>query len=160
MRVYVCRVPIVSPSFRRLPKSPPISIYSSTAHIFRGRMRANSSFFALTGTPAVARTGTRSLSRRRKNGQSNRNYYLYVPLDHPDSYRWRAEIAKYPAPLVLSSTYNSLPTTMCVFYIPLRASLTALFPNTLPSLRPKCTAATSCNAVNTVLHNTHDYLLR
>ena len=36
------------------------------------------------------------------------NYYLHVPLDHPDSHRWRAEIAKYLAPLVLGSTYNSL----------------------------------------------------
>ena len=36
------------------------------------------------------------------------NYYLRVPLDHFDSHRWRAEIAKYLAPLVLGSTYKSL----------------------------------------------------
>lgn len=36
------------------------------------------------------------------------DYYLRVPLEHPDSHRWRAEIAKYLAPLVLGSTYNSL----------------------------------------------------
>jgi hypothetical protein len=29
------------------------------------------------------------------------NYYLRIPLEHPDSHRWRAEIAKYLAPLVL-----------------------------------------------------------
>ena len=34
------------------------------------------------------------------------NYYVRVPLEHPDSHRWRAEIAKYLAPLVLGSTYN------------------------------------------------------
>ena len=29
------------------------------------------------------------------------NYYLRIPLEHPDSHRWRAEIAKYLAPLML-----------------------------------------------------------
>lgn len=29
------------------------------------------------------------------------NYYLRIPLEHPDSHRWRTEIAKYLAPLVL-----------------------------------------------------------
>ncbi|KAH9010438.1 hypothetical protein EDB85DRAFT_2161283 [Lactarius pseudohatsudake] len=29
------------------------------------------------------------------------NYYLRIPLEHPDSDRWRSEIAKYLAPLVL-----------------------------------------------------------
>jgi hypothetical protein len=49
------------------------------------------------------------------------NYYLRVPLDHPDSHRWRAEIAKYLAPLVLGSTspYHNV-------HIPLRPELTAL----------------------------------
>ncbi len=48
-------------------------------------------------------------------------YFLRIPLEHPDSQRWRAEIAKYLAPLVLDSTYNSLtpiPTTMRM-HIPL-----------------------------------------
>lgn len=42
------------------------------------------------------------------------NYYLRVPLEHPDSLRWRAEIAKYLAPLLLGSTYklSPSPTTM------------------------------------------------
>jgi hypothetical protein len=34
------------------------------------------------------------------------NYYLHVPLDHPDSHRRCAEIVKYLAPLVLGNTYN------------------------------------------------------
>ena len=74
------------------------------------------------------------------------NYYLHVPLEHPDSHRWRAEIAKYLAPLVLGSTYynihslthlitstHSLPTTHthtqcpCPSYIP--SPLTAPFPD-------------------------------
>lgn len=29
------------------------------------------------------------------------NYYLRIPLDHQDSHRWRAEIAKYLAPRLL-----------------------------------------------------------
>jgi len=29
------------------------------------------------------------------------NYYVRIPLEHADSQRWRAEIAKYLAPLVL-----------------------------------------------------------
>ena len=33
------------------------------------------------------------------------NYYVEIPLDHPDSHRWRTEIAKYLAPLILGSTY-------------------------------------------------------
>ena len=39
------------------------------------------------------------------------NYYLRIPLDHPDSHRWRAEIAKYLAPLVLGgkSAYAYAP---------------------------------------------------
>jgi hypothetical protein len=42
------------------------------------------------------------------------NYYLQIPPDHPDSHRWRTEIAKYLAPLVLGSTYPRLThTTPC-----------------------------------------------
>lgn len=46
------------------------------------------------------------------------NYYLRIPLDHPDSHRWRAEIAKYLAPLVLGgkSTYAyAPPRILCSF---------------------------------------------
>lgn len=39
-----------------------------------------------------------------EEGTLRQNYYLHVPLDDPDSHRWRAEIAKYLAPLVLGST--------------------------------------------------------
>jgi hypothetical protein len=38
------------------------------------------------------------------------NYYLRIPLEHPDSHRWRAEIAKYLAPLVLGRKYTVYPT--------------------------------------------------
>jgi hypothetical protein len=44
-----------------------------------------------------------------EEGTVRQNYYVRVPLEHPDSHRWRAEIAKYLAPLVLGSTYDSLP---------------------------------------------------
>ena len=50
------------------------------------------------------------LEPEEESGTLRENYYLRVPLDHPDSHRWRAEIAKYLAPLVLGSTYNSLTT--------------------------------------------------
>jgi hypothetical protein len=36
----------------------------------------------------------------------HQNYYLRIPLAHADSQRWRDEIAKYLAPLVLGGTYN------------------------------------------------------
>ena len=52
-----------------------------------------------------------TLELEEESGTVRENYYLRVPLDHPDSHRWRAEIAKYLAPLVLGSTYNSLTTT-------------------------------------------------
>lgn len=40
----------------------------------------------------------------------HQNYYLRIPLEHADSQRWREQIAKYLAPLVLGGTYNlSLP---------------------------------------------------
>jgi hypothetical protein len=61
------------------------------------------------------------------------NYYLHIPLEHPDSHRWRDEIAKHLAPLVLGSTYSSL--TMRTFT--LRASLTAHFRSPSPPL-PNC----------------------
>lgn len=43
------------------------------------------------------------------------NYYLRLPLEHPDSHRWRAEIAKYLAPLVLGTTMGRLPWTLAAF---------------------------------------------
>ncbi len=44
------------------------------------------------------------------------NYYLRIPLDHPDSQRWRAEIAKYLAPLVLGgkSRHPRIRDAYCV----------------------------------------------
>ena len=48
------------------------------------------------------------LEPEEENGTLQQNYYLRIPLDHPDSHRWRTEIAKYLAPLVLGSTYSSL----------------------------------------------------
>ena len=41
-----------------------------------------------------------------ENSTLRQNYYLRVPLEHADSQRWRTEIAKYLAPLVLGSTYR------------------------------------------------------
>jgi len=43
------------------------------------------------------------------------NYYLRIPLDHPDSHRWRIEIAKYLAPLILNTTMGRLPWTLADF---------------------------------------------
>lgn len=43
------------------------------------------------------------------------NYYVRIPLEHPDSHRWRAEIAKYLAPLVLGPTMGRLPWTLAAF---------------------------------------------
>jgi len=48
------------------------------------------------------------LEPEEENSTLQQNYYLRIPLDHPDSHRWRTEIAKYLAPLVLGSTYSSL----------------------------------------------------
>ena len=65
-----------------------------------------------------------------ESGTLRQNYYLRVPLDHPDSHRWRVEIAKYLAPLVLGSTYNLLTTTRRIYaspFYPIRSSLTAHF---------------------------------
>jgi hypothetical protein len=45
-----------------------------------------------------------------EDGTLRQNYYVRVPLDHADSHRWREEIAKYLAPLVLGSTYTSSHT--------------------------------------------------
>ncbi|KAN0113620.1 hypothetical protein V8E52_007546 [Russula decolorans] len=50
-----------------------------------------------------------------EEGTVRQNYYLRVPLEHPDSQRWRAEIAKYLAPLVLSTTMGRLPWTLADF---------------------------------------------
>lgn len=33
--------------------------------------------------------------------QAHNNYYVRIPLEHADSQRWRAEIAKYLAPRLL-----------------------------------------------------------
>ena len=55
------------------------------------------------------RPGERDILEMEEESETVRqNYYLRVPLEHPDSHRWRTEIAKYLAPLVLDSTYNSL----------------------------------------------------
>jgi hypothetical protein len=62
------------------------------------------------------------LELEEEEGTVRQNYYVRVPLEHPDSHRWRAEIAKYLAPLVLGSTYDSL-TPYHNAHIPLRASL-------------------------------------
>ena len=72
-----------------------------------------------------------------ESGTLRQNYYLRVPLDHPDSHRWRVEIAKYLAPLVLGSTYNSLITTRRIYapFYSIRSSLTAHF-RTSPHLKP------------------------
>jgi len=45
------------------------------------------------------------LEPEEENSTLRRNYYLRIPLDHRDSQRWRAEIAKYLAPLMLGSQY-------------------------------------------------------
>jgi hypothetical protein len=66
------------------------------------------------------------LEEEEESGTVRQNYYLRIPLEHADSHRWREEIAKYLAPLVLGSTYNSL-TPYHNAHIPLRASLTAHF---------------------------------
>ena len=68
--------------------------------------------------------GHEILELEEESGTARRNYYLRIPLEHPDSHRWRDEIAKYLAPLVLGGTYNSL-TPHHDPHIPLRASLTA-----------------------------------
>lgn len=43
------------------------------------------------------------------------NYYLRIPLEHPDSHRWRAEIARYLAPFVLGATMGRLTWTLAAF---------------------------------------------
>ncbi|KAI0289760.1 hypothetical protein BC826DRAFT_592786 [Russula brevipes] len=50
-----------------------------------------------------------------ESGTLRQNYYVRVPLDDPDSHRWRAEIAKYLAPLVLGTTMGRLPWTLADF---------------------------------------------
>jgi len=66
------------------------------------------------------------LELEEESGTVRRNYYLRIPLEHPDSQRWRTEIAKYLAPLVLGSAYNSLPPYHNA-RIPIRALLMAHF---------------------------------
>ncbi len=87
-----------------------------------------------------------------ESGTVRQNYYLRIPLSHSDSHRWRAEIAKYLAPLVLGSTYNSLT----YHNAHIRLSEPRLWPISghlltylalPPSPRLKCTATTPCNAV-------------
>ena len=51
-----------------------------------------------------------TLEPEEEDGTLRQNYYVRVPLDHADSHRWREEIAKYLAPLVLGSTYISSHT--------------------------------------------------
>jgi len=55
------------------------------------------------------------LEPEEESGTLRHNYYLRIPLDHPDSQRWRAEIAKYLAPLVLGTTMGHLPWTLADF---------------------------------------------
>ncbi|KAH9992204.1 hypothetical protein BJV74DRAFT_401932 [Russula compacta] len=55
------------------------------------------------------------LEPEEEDGTLRQNYYLRVPLDDPDSHRWRAEIAKYLAPLVLSTRMGRLPWTLADF---------------------------------------------
>ncbi|KAI9439509.1 hypothetical protein H4582DRAFT_2074806 [Lactarius indigo] len=43
------------------------------------------------------------------------NYYLRIPLEHRDSVRWRDEIAKFLAPLMLGVTMGNLPWTLSAF---------------------------------------------
>lgn len=100
------------------------------------------------------------LELEEESGTALRNYYLHLPLEHPDSDRWRAEIAKYLAPLVLGSKYNLL-TPYHNAPISLRASLTAHFRTPLPhSLRPRLPRATPLMQSFTIhmimSHNTYD----
>jgi len=55
------------------------------------------------------------LEPEEENGTLQQNYYLRIPLDHPDSHRWRTEIAKYLAPLVLGTMMGTLPWTLADF---------------------------------------------
>jgi hypothetical protein len=90
----------------------------------------------------------------------HQNYYLRIPLAHADSQRWRDEIAKYLAPLVLGGTYNlarslarspapkrrriSLSLTGIFIYIYISAFLAF---NLSPSLRSQiktCPRSRSC----------------
>ncbi|KAI9511938.1 hypothetical protein F5148DRAFT_184132 [Russula earlei] len=50
-----------------------------------------------------------------EGGTLRQNYYLHVPLDHPDSHRWRTEIAKYLAPLMLGAMMGRSPWTLADF---------------------------------------------
>ncbi|KAI0260467.1 hypothetical protein BC834DRAFT_547767 [Gloeopeniophorella convolvens] len=43
------------------------------------------------------------------------NYYLTIPLDHTDSHRWRQEIAKYLAPLMLDASMGHTTWTLSDF---------------------------------------------
>jgi len=96
------------------------------------------------------------LELEEESGTALRNYYLHLPLEHPDSDRWRAEIAKYLAPLVLGSKYNLLTHSLpqCTYFPSSVAH--GPFPGTPPTF--STTATTSCNAVNAILHNTHDHV--
>lgn len=55
------------------------------------------------------------LELEEESGTVRQNYYLRVPLEHPDSHRWRAEIGKYLAPLVLGTAMGRLPWTLADF---------------------------------------------
>jgi hypothetical protein len=76
------------------------------------------------------------LEPEEESGTLRQNYYLRIPLDHSDSHRWRDEIAKYLAPLVLGSTSKPLTTAgrICA-PIHLRALLTAHFRTSSPHSR-------------------------
>lgn len=57
--------------------------------------------FLLTDGDASRRPSEHHIVELEEESAFEDNYYLRIPLDHPDSHRWRDEIAKYLAPLVL-----------------------------------------------------------
>jgi hypothetical protein len=57
--------------------------------------------FLLTDGDASRRPSEHNIVELEEESSLEDNYYLRIPLEHPDSHRWRDEIAKYLAPLVL-----------------------------------------------------------
>ncbi|KAH9986067.1 hypothetical protein BJV77DRAFT_87089 [Russula vinacea] len=55
------------------------------------------------------------LEPEEESGTLRQNYYLRIPLDHSDSHRWRDEIAKYLAPLVLGTSMGRISWTLADF---------------------------------------------
>jgi hypothetical protein len=93
---------------------------------FQATNRGELVFLLSDGDSSRRPDGHEIVELEEESGTARRNHYLRIPLEHHDSHRWRAEIAKYLAPLVLGGTYNSL-TPYHNAHIPLRASLTAHF---------------------------------